>query len=138
MGLMKCEANHPGLVTSLLLHFISESRLIPERFWLNLGKCHPRCRRVIFRYFSNSFLFLLINSFSPSWKLNAAPKLISENDVSVMLFDGIPAAFRPIFLLAREYFTHLGLILYVHTLRASSIFLRDRKIYSHSKIIYSK
>ena len=46
MGLTKCEANHPGIVTSLLLHLILESQALGgsflNEFWLNLGKCHPR------------------------------------------------------------------------------------------------
>ena len=45
-------------------------------------------------------------------KIKAAPELISEGNVSVMLFKGIPPKncnYGPIFSLAGEYFTHLGL-----------------------------
>ena len=45
-------------------------------------------------------------------KLDAAPELVSENNISMVLFDGVPVKkfdFVPVFLLAGEYFTHLGL-----------------------------
>ncbi len=45
-------------------------------------------------------------------KLDAAPEFVSKNDVSMVLFDGVPVKkfnFAPVFLLAGEYFTHLGL-----------------------------
>ncbi|KAF8802191.1 hypothetical protein BYT27DRAFT_7197275 [Phlegmacium glaucopus] len=97
VGLTKCEVNHPGFVTNLLLHLISESQGLEgsflNEFWQDLGKCHPRLQENI-------------------GQLNAAPELISENDVSAMLFNGIPAAefnISPIISLAGRYFTHLGL-----------------------------
>ena len=46
VGLTKCEANQPGLVRSILRHFITESQALGgsflNDFWLNLGKCHPK------------------------------------------------------------------------------------------------
>ena len=114
MGLTKSEANHPGLVTSLLFHLISESQALGgsflDEFWLNLGKCHPRLPER-----STSLLFIhscLLTPLHLVGELNAAPELISENDVSVVLFNGISAInfnIEPIFSLAGEFFTHLGL-----------------------------
>ncbi len=45
VGLTRYEANQPGLVRSILRHFITESQTLGgsflKDFWLNLGKCHP-------------------------------------------------------------------------------------------------
>jgi hypothetical protein len=62
VGRTNCEANHPGLVTSLLLHpsLISESPALGgsflNKYWLNLGKCHPRLQE------NSTFLLFLIPS----------------------------------------------------------------------------
>jgi hypothetical protein len=46
LHLRQWEAKHPGLVTNLLLHLISESQALGgsflNEFWLSLGECHPR------------------------------------------------------------------------------------------------
>jgi len=96
MGLAKFEASHPGFVTSLLFHLISESQALGgsllDEFWQSLGKCHPRLEKNI-------------------CKLSASPELISEDDVCSMLFKGVPVAkfnYAPIVYLAGEYF---GLLL---------------------------
>jgi hypothetical protein len=114
MGLIKFEAKHPVLVTSLLFHLILESQGLGgsfvDKFWRNLGTCHPRLEE-------NSMSILPIHPFHRLLfhlvsKLKAAPELTSETDVSLMLFNGIQAAkfdCAPIICMAGEYFTHLGL-----------------------------
>lgn len=113
MGLTRCEANHPGLVTRLLLHLILESQALGgsflNEFWLNLGKCDPRLQE------NSTLLLFPIHACFPSHKLifihpvsklDAAPELISENDVTGALFHGVPAVkfnLTPIISLAGEY-----------------------------------
>ena len=92
-------------------------KLIPEQIWLNVGAILD-CRRTV-SHFSNSCLSSFsLTPFHLVGKLNAVPELIPEDDVSTILFDGVPAAkfnFAPIISLAGEYFTHLGLTcMFIH------------------------
>ena len=106
----KYEANTP----KLLYWLIKESQRFgvtnSEQFWDQVRLCHPRLKgNGAFRLFWSD---ILVKPTCPVDNLSRNSEAVPYNQSSNVLFEGIhlnEVDFKPIFDMAAEYFTHLGI-----------------------------
>jgi hypothetical protein len=110
--ILKTERQDGRYKAKLLSWLIKESQrlggTILDQFWEQIGECH-------FKLKENGGLFwsdILVKLTCPVDNLSRNPLAVPSNQSSTVLFQGIDrndADFTPVFDMAAEYFTHLGI-----------------------------
>jgi hypothetical protein len=105
---------HKAITPKLLSWLIKESRrfsgTILGQFWEQVRKCQPKLKENgVSRLISSD---VLVKLTCPVDNLSRNPLAVPSNQSSIALFQGIDrndVDFTPVFDMAAEYFTHLGI-----------------------------
>jgi hypothetical protein len=113
-GIMKTEKQGSHYKQKLLSWLIKESQrlggTILDQFWKQMRECHPKLKEngVSRLFWSDVFVGLTCSVDN----LSRNPLAVPSNQSSIALFQGIDrndVDFTPVFDMAAEYFTHLGI-----------------------------
>jgi hypothetical protein len=107
-------SHYEAITPKLLSWLIKESQrfggTILDQFWEQLRECHPKLKENgVSRLFWSD---VLVKLTCPVDNLSRSPLGVPSSQSSMVLFQGIDRKdvdFKPVFDMAAEYFTHLGI-----------------------------